>query len=432
GIGTSMPRVYITMNVLSDQENCTRALVKFDLGRSNRFKNKDDFAAYLQEKLDRQIVGASSMLKMMELTEPGGGAVGIRLYGEDLGRLKTVSNQMEAILQDIPGTVNIKSDASESSYEYVVDTDAEKASRLGISNTDIQSEIHTALYGSKASVYRKAGQEYDIEVKSDIDHVNELENLAIKSSLTGQKALLKQIAAIELKPQIDSVKRYKKERSVLVCCDAKPGYSAVELENTLENEKLKDLDLEGVKLVFDGEREKIGENFGNVGILGIFMLFFLYIILLLEFKSFVDPAIILLTVPLALIGSMLGLLVCGQPLSFTALLGVVSLMGIVVKNAIILLDYINQAREEGLATEEACLNAVGMCFRPIIMTAATALLGLLPLAVSGSELFSPMAVALMSGLLVSTLLTMIVIPVIYAAVNDIKIRVNDKEKNLAV
>lgn len=421
GIGTSLPRVYMTMNVLSDQENCTRALVKFDLKRSNRFKNQDDFAAYLQEKLDRQIIGATSTLRLMELTEPGSGAVGIRLYGEDLARLKAVSNQLETILQDIPGTVNIKSDASESSYEYVVETDLEKASRLGISNADIQKEIHTALFGSKDSVYRKAGQEYAIEVKSDIDNVHELENLAIKSSLTDKKALLKQIAAVELKPQIDSVKRYKKERSVLVCCDVKPGYSAVEVENTIENEKLKNLNLEGVKLVFDGEREKIGENFGNVGILGIFMLFFLYIILLLEFRSFVDPAIILLTVPLALIGSMLGLLVCGKPLSFTALLGVVSLMGIVVKNAIILLDYINQARKDGYTIEDACLNAVGMRFRPIILTAATALLGLLPLAVSGSELFSPMAVALMSGLLVSTLLTMIVIPVVYASVKNLGI-----------
>lgn len=429
GIGTSMPRVYITMNNLSDQENCTRALVQFELKRSDRFKNNDEFAAYLQEKLDKQIIGATSTLKLMELTEPGSGAVGIRLYGEDLNRLKTVSNQLETILQDIPGTVNIKSDASESSYEYVLETDAEKASLLGISNTDIQSEIHTALFGSKDSVYRKAGQEYDIEVKSDIDNVHGLENLSIKSSLTGNKALLKQIATIELKPQIDSVKRYKKERSVLVSCDVKPGYSAVELENIMENEKLQDLNLEGVKLVFDGEREKIGENFGNVGILGIFMLFILYIILLLEFRSFVDPVIILLTVPLALIGSMLGLLVFGQPLSFTALLGVVSLMGIVVKNAIILLDYINQAREEGLATEDACLNAVGMRFRPIILTAATALLGLLPLAVSGSELFSPMAIALMSGLLVSTLLTLVVIPVVYAAVNDFATRINERRSS---
>ncbi|MDD4754189.1 MAG: efflux RND transporter permease subunit [Desulfitobacteriaceae bacterium] len=336
-------------------------------------------------------------------------------------------------LKNIQGTTNIKSDASASSYEYVVKADTEKASLLGISNADIQSEIQTALLGSKASVYRKAGQEYDIEIKSGIDNVHELENLAIKSSLTGKKALLKQIADIKLKPQIDSVNRYKKERSVLVSCDVKPGYSAVDVENTMENEKLKDVDLEGIKLVSEGEREEIGKNFTNMGIMGIFILFFLYIILLVEFKSFIDPVIILFTVPLALIGSMLGLLIFGKPLSFTALLGVVSLMGIVVKNAIILLDYINQAREQSCATEDACLKAVGMRFRPIILTTATALLGLSPLAVSGSELFSPMAVALMSGLLVSTLLAMIVIPVIYASLNNLRIiRADDKGKYQAM
>lgn len=104
--------------------------------------------------------------------------------------------------------------------------------------------------------------------------MHKLENLAIKSSLTGKKALLKQIADIKLKPQSDNVNRYKKERSVLVSCDVKPGYSTVDVENTMENERLKDVELEGIKLVFDGEREKIGENFTYVGILGLFILFF--------------------------------------------------------------------------------------------------------------------------------------------------------------
>jgi len=146
---------------------------------------------------------------------------------------------------------------------------------------------------------------------------------------------------------------------------------------------------------------------------------------LVEFKSFIEPVIILATVPLSLIGSMMGLFISGKPLSFTALLGVVSLMGIVVNNAILLIDYIKDAKKQGYSNKDACINAVGMRFRPIMLTTVTTLMGLVPMAFSSSELFSPMAVVLMSGLLVSTLLTMIVIPVIYVALDNIKRKLCD-------
>ncbi|WHH58739.1 efflux RND transporter permease subunit [Petroclostridium sp. X23] len=420
GVGTSMPKFYLTMDILHDQDNRTRAILKSDLSKTDRFKTKNELAVYLQEKLNSQIVGASSTVKMMELTDPENASVGIRLYGEDLNRLKEVSEQFENMLSNIPGTINVNSNASESTYKYAVEVDRNKAAILGMLNVDIQKEIQTALLGNKATVYRKSGKEYDIYVKSDIVNVHELENLAIKSSITGKKALLKQMADIKLKPEIDNIKRYKKERSIVVTCDVKPGYSAVDVENIIENEKLAVVNLEGVKLVFEGERENIGQNFSNLGVLGIFILFFLFIILLIEFKSFIEPMIILATVPLSLIGSMIGLLVFGKPLSFTALLGVVSLMGIVVNNAILLIDYIKEAEKEGVSNEEACINAVSMRFRPIMLTTVTTLMGLAPLAFSNSELFSPMAVALMNGLVLSTMLTMIVIPVIYVSVDNVK------------
>ncbi len=423
GIGTSLPRAFLTMDPFSDQENASRAVLRINLQETDRFKTKNELAVYLQEKLDSQISGATASLKMMELADPENAAVGIRLYGEDLNRLREVSVQIEKALQNCPGTLNVKNNNSQSSYEYVVQTDDNKAALLGISNIDVQTEIQTALLGSKITVYRKGNREYDIEVTSDIKNIHELENLAIKSSLTGKKALLKQFAVIELKPQIDNIKRYKKKRSILVSCDVKPGYSTVDIENTIEMEQLSKIDLDGVNVVFEGEREQIDENFSNLGILSVFILLLLYIILLIEFRSFMEPFIILTSVPLSLIGSMLGLLLFGKPLSFTALLGIVSLMGLVVNNAILLIDYIKGAKRQGYISEEACLNAVSMRFRPIILTTVTTLMGLAPLAFSGSELFSPMAIALMSGLLVSTFLTMIVIPVIYVSLDNIR---NDK------
>jgi len=423
GIGTSLPKFYQIMVPLPDKENFTRAILKFDLTKSDRFKTKNELAFYLQEKLDSQIIGAESTVKMLEMTDPESAPVEIRLSGKDLNRLKEVSGQLENALKDIPGTINVSSNAAENTYEYIVDVDSDKASMLGILNSDMQQEVQVALFGSKSAVYGEAGKEYDIQVKSGIRSISELENLAVKSSITDKKALLKQVAQIKLEPQIDSVKRYNKERSVFITCDVRPGYSPFDVANYIEHERLKDINLEGVEVVFEGEREKIGENFSNLGVLGAFILLIVYSLLLIEFKSFIEPFIILLTIPLSLIGSMLGLWIFGKPLSFTALLGVVSLMGIVVNNGILLIDYIKSAREQGYSSEDACVNAVSLRFRPIMLTAITTVMGLVPLAASKSELFSPMAVALMSGLMVSTLLTMLVIPVIYMFFDNIKRKV---------
>lgn len=419
GIGTSMPKFYTTMMPFPNKDNYTRAILKFDLKKSQRFKTKMELALYLQEKLDAQIIGATATIKMLEMTDTET-PVGIRVLGEDMNQLKAVSWELEKELRKIPGTINVKSNASENTYEYLVDADTDKATMMGILNSDIQQEISTALFGSKNAVFRKAAKEYDIQLKSNIKGVTELENLAIKSSLTGEKVLLKQIAQIKLEPQIDSIRRFKKQRNVLVSSDVKPGFSPVDVENHIENKVLGNMDLDGIKIVFEGEREKINENFSSMRALGILIFFLIYSILLMEFQSFVEPFIILLTVPLSLIGSMLGLWIFGKPLSLTAFLGVISLMGIVVNNGILLIDYIKDARKKGDGNETACINAVDLRFRPIMLSSITTLMGLVPLAVSDSELFSPMAVALMGGLIVSTLLTMLIIPVIYLSIENCK------------
>ncbi|MCG8499891.1 MAG: efflux RND transporter permease subunit [Firmicutes bacterium] len=434
GIGTAMPRFYITIPFYPDREHYTRALLNFDLTKSDRFNTANELAIYLQEKLDSEAVGASATLKMLELTDPEASPVEIRLFGEDMTRLKDVAEQLENILKDMPATVNVKNGAGENTYTYIVDVDSDKASSMGILNSDVQQQLHIALFGNKDTVYRKAGKEYDIEVRSDIDSIGALKNLKIKSSITGQKVLLKQIADIKLEPQVDNIKRYNKKRSIFVTCDVKPGYSAVDVANDIEHQKLKDINTDGVKVVFAGEREQIANNFMSLGVMGIFILLLMYIILLIQFNSFIEPIIILITVPLSLIGSMLGLFLFRKPLSFTALLGVVSLMGIVVNNGILLIEYIKEAKKQGYCAYDACVNSVSLRFRPIMLSTITTLMGLMPLAVSDSDLFSPMAITLMSGLLVSTLLTMLVIPVIYMAVDRFghKVRGSNKPQQGAV
>ncbi len=243
----------------------------------------------------------------------------------------------------------------------------------------------------------------------------DLENFMIKSRATGHKVLLKEIADVELRSQLPVIKKYNNKLAVHVLSDVKPNYSSGLIQTELKT-MLRQKEYEGIEIEFDGEPEKIGENFGNIVTAAIYAVLAVYLILLIQFKSFIQPLVILITVPLAVIGSIFGLYVFDQALSFTAMLGMVSLLGIVVNNAIVLVDFINYELDEGKCIEEACEDAVQKRMRPIILSTSTTVIGLTPLVYSGSPLFMPLAVALMSGLIVSTVLTLVVIPVIYSLV----------------
>lgn len=413
-IGGGLPKFYLTVQPTIPSADHGQILIKLDLKKGGRFKSNEKFANHLQEALDHNIVGGTATVKLLEYAEPIGAPVRIRISGESLDKVMKASEQLQDEIRNISGTINIRDDAPNKSYEYIVDIDPDVAMRHGITKIDVQRQVNIALMGAKASTFRKGGNEYSIIVKSNIHTKSELENLAIKSSLGGHKVLLKQIANIELGVQTDTITTYNKEVTVTVFSDVKDGYSSVDIQNNIEKNKLNNIDTEDLTITFDGEREQIVDKFSNVGFSAMFAVLAIYIILMFQFKSFAKPLIILITLPLSLIGSLLGLFVFRQPLSFMAFLGIVSLFGVVVNNAILLIEYINAARNEGHSAEEACIDAVDKRFRPIILTTTTTIIGLIPLVLSGSPMFTPMAVSLMSGLMVSTILTLVIIPVVYS------------------
>lgn len=413
-VGGGLPRFFITLPPAVQAEDFSQIKIAVDLEKSDRFTTNEEFADFLQRKIDSSLVGGTATVRELEEAEPREAPIQIRVLGENIEQLIATADNIKELLREKPGTINISCDSEEEIYNYEVDVDVDKASSMGFSNYDIQSQIFIALEGTSPTVFTKNGEEYDINIKSTITSKRELENLAIKSSETGNKSLLKQFAEIKLDSQRPAINRYDRERVVTVTSDVRPGYNPVEIAGEMER-KTAEMDLGEARLVFDGEKEQIEDNFGNLGINALFALFVIYIILLFQFNSFTQPLIILLTVPLSLIGSIIGLLIFSQPLSFTAFLGVVSLMGLVIKNAILLIEHVNQNKDR-VSLEEACILAMNRRFRPIILSAVTTAAGLLPLALSGSPLFVPMAVSLMCGLLVSTFLTLIIIPVVIRSV----------------
>jgi len=412
-IGDDLPKFYVTMFPQPPSKEYGQAMFRVDLEKGGRFADNERFGYHLQQKLDATVTGGSAKVKILQQAEPMDAPVMFRLTGKDLRRLLTVSRTLQDELRTVPGLMNVRDNAASERFEYTVKVDEEVATSLGIVKYDVQRQINLALRGDKASVYRTGGNEFDIIVESDIDSVEELGNLAIKSTIAGNKVLLKQIAEITLTSKMDYIYRFDKEHSVSVLADVAPGYGAPEITARFMHEALPRLDTAGVRVVHDGEMKNIIDNFTNLAIAALAALLFNYLILLLEFKSFLQPLIILTTVPLSVIGALMGLLIFGQPFSFTAFLGITSLIGVVVNNAILLMEYINDEKGKGHDLKKACVEAVARRYRPIMLSNVTTVMGLVPLATSGSQLFGPMSIAQMSGLLVATLLTLVVIPIVY-------------------
>ncbi len=424
-IGDGLPKFYQTMPLATPSKDYGQVMLKLDItkiGNDGEYESLTQYINKLQEKIDEKVFGGKVTVKQLEQGEPIGAPVVMRLSGSDLDNLGEASKEIVALLEEISGTTNVKTDFDDYNFEYFVDADRDRAGYYGISKYDIQNEVSIALYGREAGVYTKGSNEYTIKVRSNIKEKDELDNLMIKSSMGPSRTLLKNIASVKTSSSLPVIRKYDSELTVTVYSDVEYGYSPIDIQNAL-SVKLKTLDMNGVEVTFSGEKEKINENFGDVGSSAVLALVLVYLILLIQFNSFTQPLVILLTIPLSIFGSVIGLYVARQPLSFTAILGMVSLLGIVVNNAIVLVDFINSEIKKGSSVRESCFLAVEKRFRPIMLSTITTVIGLTPLVYSGGELFKPLAISLMSGLMISTLLTLVVTPIIYS------IFIKDKKSN---
>jgi multidrug efflux pump len=412
-IGKPLPRFYQLMEVNVQSLEYAQIKVDFDMDKSENFTNKKELAAYLQNQFNEKIIGASVQTRLLSLSGSGGGAVLLDISSDNIARNIEVAKMIRDTLRNLEGAYKIGTSISNAKYEYVADIDFNLAASLGLNQYDIQKQINLALMGSELTKYRKNGNEFPVNISGNISSISELENLGIVSSQTQQKILLKQIADIKIEKKYPVIRHHNKERNISVFCDAKEGYSPSEIADKIEFEILPKLDTTGTDITFNGEREASKKDSGNMGFAALAAIFLVYIILMIEFNSFAQPFVILLTLPLAFIGSIAGLLVTGQPFSFTAILGIASLIGIVVNDAILLITFINRAKDQGMSIIEASRDSSNQRFIPIMVTTATTVMALIPLSLSGNEMFVPLAVALMFGLIVATILTLVVIPVLF-------------------
>ncbi len=364
----------------------------------------------------------------------GGGSdspITIHIKGEDIEQLDAISRRVAERVKAVPDTREVETSTGEALPELRFTLNQEKVASLGLSAAQVGQSLRSAMEGVVATRYHVGGDDIDIRVRLDQkSRANEAELLQtpVKTPM-GLTLPLGELGHFEPTHGPVAIQRDGQVRVVAVTGDI-TGRSLREIMQDIQT-KLSDIKLPpGYSIDFAGEQEQMRESFGSLGKAFIMALLLVYMILAAEFESLIQPLTIMTSVPLGLIGAILGLLFTGHHLNIASLIGVIMLSGIAVSNAIVLVDYIIALRNRGVERTQAIREAGAVRLRPVLMTALSTILALLPLALGvgeGSEFQAPMAVVVLFGLLVSTVLTLVVVPVIYSFFDDLSKRFSRKK-----
>ncbi|MBN1482629.1 efflux RND transporter permease subunit [candidate division KSB1 bacterium] len=411
-VGHGNPRIYY--NVFPQRDRATYAQIFVQL---QEFELKDfyDTLHALRERF-ADYPGAKIEVKEFEQGPHVEAPIAIRLLGDNLEVLETISREVEDMFLSTPGTINVNNPLSTSKTDLYVKINREKAGMLGVPLVEIDKAIRAGMSGLTISRYRDPeGEEFDIVVRLPYKDKARLEDFSkiYITSMTGAAIPLKSVAAIEFKATQKQIDHYNMERTVIITSDVADDFSVDGVTREIVA-KVDGYDFpKGYRYSIGGELESREESFGGMLQAIIVALIGIFAVLVLQFKSYNQPLIVFSAIPLAFIGSVLALLITGHSFSFTAFIGLTSLVGIVVNNSIILVDYTNQLRAEGKDVVSALKEAGETRFIPIVLTTATTVGGLLPLTLIGGSLFAPMGWTIIGGLMVSTFLTLVIVPVLY-------------------
>ena len=354
---------------------------------------------------------------------PGGGnTVDVEIYGYDFDITNQMAQQIIALTKELPGARDVFADRDDDRPEIKIIVDKEKASRHGLTSATISSYLRNRVNGMAVGFLKEDGDEYDILVRLKEENRNSISDVLDFSIPTpmGQNIKLSEICSIDeywAPPKI-----VRKSRQRIVTVKVTPYETSLgELAQAINTQVLPQIDKPaGYSIRLAGSYEDQQESFGKLIGLGLLIIFLVYVVMASQFESFSKPTIIMFTVPFALSGVILALWITGVSLDMIGALGIVLLVGIVVKNGIVLVDYINLMRERGYELNEAIQMSGQSRMRPVLMTAFTTILGMVPMAVSqgeGAEMWRPLGIVVIGGLTVATFLTLYIVPVIYGAMS---------------
>ena len=398
-------------------------LLKEDNERSNA-EIKEEMMACTEDLNMELSVEASAM----DMSSMMGSGISLQIKGKDLDKLQKVVKDLTAKIEGVEGVDSVTNGMENADKEIRITVDKDKAMEYSLTVAQVFQQVYAKVADPKnATTLSTDTDDFDVYVSSEQDEKlsrKDLEKMKITytdtSSQKTKEVKLGKIANFALAESPSSINRVGQTRYMTVSVTIADGYN-VGLVSKDVNKAIEDYEMpEGYTLHSTGEDETINESMGQVVLLMVVGVLFMYLIMVAQFQSLLSPFIILFTIPLAFTGGFMGLYFSGSEVSVIALIGFVMLAGIIVNNGIVLVDYINQLRASGIEKYEAIVTAGRIRLRPILMTALTTILGLLPMLVSkdsGSDMMKPMSIVTIGGLVYGTLLTLFVVPCIYAILN---------------
>ncbi|MGN0439046.1 MAG: efflux RND transporter permease subunit [Lachnospiraceae bacterium] len=407
--------------------------------KENKEHTNQEIADLIMEKtkdMDCEISVAASSMDMSAMMTSG---VSIRIEGKDLDKLQEIAEDVGKKLEKIKGLEEVNNGVEDATPEYRIVVDKDKAAEYGLTVAQVFQKIQgTLAEATSATTLNTSERDYSVYVKDEQVEkfdLNDVKNLTIQGK-EGEETVdvkISKIADVEDANSLSTIMRFNQVRYITVSGQIKDGYTTTAVSNEVKKavDKIKLPD--GCRIEYNGENETVMEAMGQVMLMMILAIAFMYLIMVAQFQSLKSPFIIMFTLPLAFTGGFAALFLTGNDVSIIAMIGMVMLAGIIVNNGIVFVDSINQLREEGMDLQTAIITTGKNRLRPIIMTALTTILGLLPMAIGagmGADMAQPMALVVIGGLTYGTLLTLFVVPCIYDAFNKRSARKEIEEEDV--
>ncbi|WDF75538.1 efflux RND transporter permease subunit [Mucilaginibacter sp. KACC 22773] len=422
--GTASPRFYYNFSPEFPTNNYAQILIN-----TTTEKSTDELAEELSGKVDKLIPEGTTYVKLMQQGSSLKAPVEVRIVGEDIDYLKSIGTQVSDIIKKAKGSRFVRSDFAEDYYGIGIKL-KEEASRLGYTTTGISQSVYTGFSGAAISTLYEGNNPVNIVFRLDEKNrqtTNDLENIYLRSPVTGANVPLRQIADLKPHWQTGRIVHRNGVRTLTVQSETTQDVLPSELLAVIQPEIAKIQLPNGYSIEYGGEDFNKKEALGQLVAALLVSLVLIFFILLFQFRDLKEAAIVMLTIPLSLFGAIMGLYLTGNYFSFTSFIGLIALSGIVVRNAIILVDHTHELMKHGLDLKAAAIESGKRRLRPIFLTAMAAAIGVLPMIISGSAMWAPLASVLAFGVVWSMVMALITVPVLYIA--WIKPKTISSEKN---
>jgi multidrug efflux pump subunit AcrB/outer membrane protein TolC len=410
-LGESAPRFYYNVNPQAPASNYAQILVN-----TKSVKGTPKLVERLRQQLPELAPEAKIFVKELQQGQVMEAPVEVRVSGDDAATLETLGGQVEDVLRHTAGATYIHSDWHEDAWQVNVNVREEVANRIGLTNVAIAQQLAVGFEGAPVTTFWEGDRNVNVVLRLDPENRQSFQNVAdtyVMSPVTGAKVPLAAVATLTSDWKPGRIVRRNGVRTLTVRAFPDGHRLASEILSDARKQ-LDGMNLpEGYHIEYGGEFQNQQETFGEMQRALLISLVLIFLILLFQFRTLVDPLIVMAAFPLALPGAALGLLITHNTFGFTAFIGIISVGGLVVRNSIILIDYIHERMRNGVELEQAALEAGERRLRPIFLTSAAAAVGVIPMILSGSSLWSPLASVLAFGLLGSMVFTLVAIPVLF-------------------